>query len=191
MDNLYSVAGKVKTFNSEQEIINYLIDTDFYSDDFSSFMINFKNRHLLKNRAYLDGIKTKEELLKKMISMGLIQKVAPVFVYGSLRHEMSNHRFLSDSLFSHSTVVHGFDMFSLGAYPFISDGNGSIVVELYYVSEDTFKRLDMLEGYPKYYNRKVVEGKDGSKGWIYFIDGKKAGERVESGDWVEFKKLDF
>jgi len=187
MDNLFSVAGKVMKFDNQNEIINFLIETDFYSDDFESFMVNFKNRHLLKNRAYLEGVTTKEQLLDKMISIRLIEKVTPVFVYGSLRYEMNNHRCLEKSLFSHSTIVHNFDMFSLGAYPFISDGNGSVVVELYYVNDETFKKLDDLEGYPRFYNRKVVEAKDGSKGWIYFINNKDGREKVDGGDWVKFK----
>ena len=135
---------------------------------------------------------TKEQLLGKMISIGLIEKVIPVFVYGSLRYEMSNHRCLEKSLFSHSTIVHNFDMFSLGAYPFISDGNGSVVAELYYVNDETFKKLDDLEGYPRFYNRKVVEAKMVVKvGFISSITKKAEKKlRVVTGSNLKINNMD-
>ena len=82
-------------------------------------------------------------------------------------------------------------MYSLGAFPFIksSGAEKEITVELYSVSEKVFANLDMLEGYPNFYDRKLVKDDEGNEGWIYFIDKDSYSQNpphVVHGDWVKY-----
>lgn len=109
-----------------------------------------------------------------------------VLVYGSLRNGKHNHGMLYGSKFLEEGTVDGFSMFSLGSFPFITPSEGTIVVEAYEVDDDTFERLDRLEGYPNFYNRKDVVMSTGLRGWIYYMDSKyrEGAPHVTSGDWM-------
>lgn len=112
-----------------------------------------------------------------------------VAVYGSLRKGKGNHRVLENSELVDTIRVKGFDMFSLGAYPYcVPDKNGEITVELYRIASDSVgKSLDILEGYPSFYDRKLISTPHGDA-WIYFIDEYRDGTSyVEGGDWVVYK----
>lgn len=115
-----------------------------------------------------------------------------VLVYGSLRVGFGNHSFhLSTSKFIEETTVDGFEMYSLGAFPYIkTDVNGKgVVVELFEVDDIVFASLDRLEGYPQFYNRKLVTTASGKEGWIYFIDNdQRPGPKVKSNDWKKYNK---
>jgi len=114
-----------------------------------------------------------------------------VAVYGSLRQGLHNHRVLGDSPMVGMGSVNGFGLYSLGAYPAISsDGKHvPVVVELYEVDNISMSRLDRLEGYPSYYNRRIVDvhTEDGiQKAWIYFQQGEPSDIFIESGDWTRY-----
>lgn len=116
-----------------------------------------------------------------------------VAVYGSLREGHGNHRLLVDSEFVQKGTVDGFGMYTLGGFPACTPKGPHvpIVVEVYNVDELTMRRLDMLEGYPTFYNRKqvkvVANSGETSIAWMYFIDDEYP-ERmfVESGDWSKY-----
>lgn len=113
-----------------------------------------------------------------------------VAVYGSLRKGLGNHGVLGDSELLGTTQVHGFEMISLGGFPAIYDGEGEITIEVYSMdSEMTAKNLDMLEGYPTFYNRKIIETEFGDA-WVYFFDNptRYPQIKVEEGDWVVYRK---
>lgn len=119
-----------------------------------------------------------------------------VAVYGSLRSGMGNHRLLAHIAdFAEGETVSEFKMYSLGGFPAIVAQRGSkIKVEVYEVDDDTFARLDMLEGYPSFYNRQQVDIllEDGTidNAWIYFIEDDShyvSHEVVEDGDWVNYR----
>lgn len=109
-----------------------------------------------------------------------------VAVYGSLRKGLGNHRVISQDP-SHTLLsterIGGWDMFSYGAYPYISQGGGEITVEVYQVADETLVPLDRLEGYPHFYNRVQVETSQGLA-WIYFINQGSNNRPVLNGDWV-------
>lgn len=112
-----------------------------------------------------------------------------VAVYGSLREGMGNHRLLIGSDLLGHFNVEGFEMYSYGAFPFIKHGDGTIIVEVYEVDEETFKRLDRLEGYPSFYDRELIEVGGQHQAWIYFIEQDASDNlRVENGDWKDWKK---
>ena len=85
-----------------------------------------------------------------------------VFVYGTLKKGLHNHRFLDGQRFVGEAIT--IDRYPLigetFSFPYLLDleGKGEMVNgELYEVSyENLTERLDMLEGYPTHYDRKVI-----------------------------------
>jgi gamma-glutamylcyclotransferase (GGCT)/AIG2-like uncharacterized protein YtfP len=135
-----------------------------------------------------------------------------VYVYGSLRNGLHNHGYLNGSFsssfgakptFLGTRKVKGFDLYPISAsspsYPFAVPSDGEIIVEAYKVSDiGDMINLDRLEGYPSFYDRKVVEDSEGNKGWVYFIDPTRSEGnmntfnsvkkyKVHNGDWKQFK----
>ena len=103
-----------------------------------------------------------------------------VFVYGSLKKGFGNHRLLENSKYiaKGGTVSEGFDMGSCGGFPGVtSGGEYRIYGELYEVDDDTFERLDTLEGNGHFYEREEIDIMSISqpaarvyKAWIYILD---------------------
>lgn len=110
-----------------------------------------------------------------------------VYVYGSLRQGCGNYdHYLTKSEYLGSTQLEGFEMVSLGYFPAIYHGVGSVVVEAYMVDDLTFEQLDGLEGHPNWYVREEVETSLG-KGWVYVLESERTNpEKVEGGDWYEY-----
>ena len=111
-----------------------------------------------------------------------------VAVYGSLREGFGNHSLLEGATkLSKESITGEYTMLDLGAFPgVILEGNTPLVVEVYQVDEPTFNRLDMLEGYPSFYNRKKISTSAG-EAWIYFLEGREgwSNSYVKSGDWTK------
>jgi len=115
-----------------------------------------------------------------------------VAVYGSLREGLHNHKRLGeDKDFIGEGLVKGFGMYSLGAFPALSrEGTHTdVVVELYHVSDKSMMDLDVLEGFPSFYTRKLcpitVNGET-VPAWVYYIKGViEDRDFVASGDWVQ------
>lgn len=106
-----------------------------------------------------------------------------VAVYGSLKEGFGNHRVLGDSELVGSQWLSGWDMYSMGSFPAIVPGEGYISVEIYQVGSDSIAgNLDMLEGYPSFYNRVEVETELGLA-WIYYQDTPPTDMKITSGDW--------
>ncbi len=116
-----------------------------------------------------------------------------VAVYGSLRCGLGNHRLLQTAVRQDDGCIRdGFRMVSLGGFPaLLKDGeHHPITVEVYEVDTETRARnLDMLEGYPSFYDRELVTLIDGRECWVYFINGGRYShhEPVLTGDWKQFK----
>ena len=96
-----------------------------------------------------------------------------VFVYGSLKSGLHNHRVLGDSLYVMSThTKEKFLMISLGTFPavILDEPEYKIAGEVYEVNDKILRNLDHLEGNNKFYKRKLVRV-DGMKAkvWVYFI----------------------
>lgn len=113
-----------------------------------------------------------------------------VAVYGSLRAGLHNHVVLGDAPYVSMGEISGFTMYSLGAYPALTRGEGTSVVELYDVA--CMDDLDSLEGFPTYYTRKQVkvDTPDGAKmAWVYYMKRElMSNPVVESGDWKKYLK---
>jgi gamma-glutamylcyclotransferase (GGCT)/AIG2-like uncharacterized protein YtfP len=119
-----------------------------------------------------------------------------VAVYGSLLKGLGNHRVLGDSTLVGKGTVKGFDMFSLGGFPGIKSGGGSIKVEVYEVENQAgMDRLDCLEGYrgpgeSNFYDRTTVPTEYG-EAYIYTLENYYDGDEfVPNGDWYGFYTKD-
>lgn len=111
-----------------------------------------------------------------------------VAVYGSLRKDLHNHGLLETSNFLGEDTITGFDMYSMGSFPFLvpNESDTPISIEVYEVTPEVFASLDRLEGYPRFYDRKQIETAHGTS-WIYFIeDGDTKSPHVVNGDWKEY-----
>lgn len=116
-----------------------------------------------------------------------------VAVYGSLKRGFGNHRLLADARFMSHGIIKNSILVSLGAFPalYINQLSGdNVQVEVYRVTPEEFQSLDMLEGYPSFYNRSmfdIVINTDNHepltiKSWIYHFNGDYANKypRVHS-----------
>ena len=107
-----------------------------------------------------------------------------IFVYGTLKQGFYNHFYLEDAehLGIHITEP-VYTMVSLEHYPaVIPTGSTSIHGELYRIDQETFYRIDELEGYPIFYSRIQIDTGAG-KAWMYVIDEVLENPIVESGVW--------
>lgn len=116
-------------------------------------------------------------------------------VYGSLRAGMYNHDLLNNSqLIETKTVSVPFKMVPFGSYPaLIPDDNKSneVIFEIYEVNDDVYRNVEMLEGYPDFY-QKAWSG-DGQFEYYYVPDEQKYYQsRFEDeehiSNWVEYMK---
>lgn len=115
-----------------------------------------------------------------------------VFVYGTLKKNCGNHALLERAEFIGEASADGFVMLDLGPFPACmqSDQGGTVYGEVYAVDDETFRRLDALEGYPDHYNRVETDVTLATtrkvKAWIYvYGNGRKITRTnlVESGIW--------
>jgi gamma-glutamylcyclotransferase (GGCT)/AIG2-like uncharacterized protein YtfP len=119
----------------------------------------------------------------------MIQEVL-VAVYGSLRKGMGNHGLLerNDAQLLSTERVTGWNMYSLGGFPYIEPGDGVITIEVYAVPITAMQPLDRLEGYPSFYNRKLITTSKGDA-WVYYIEDYDSSTPVPNGDWVAYRGM--
>jgi len=69
-----------------------------------------------------------------------------VFVYGTLLQGLPLAHELKDCEYLGPAMIQA-NLFDLGAYPGINEGEHTVIGELYEISEDVLANLDMIEGY--------------------------------------------
>ena len=79
-----------------------------------------------------------------------------VFVYGTLMKGETNHDFLQNATFLDKTVIEGYDMYKVGWYPAIIDGEGLAIGEVYSVPVEDMASIDSLEGEGSLYEKRCV-----------------------------------
>lgn len=109
--------------------------------------------------------------------------------YGSLRRGMRLHnQFKNDLLYSYSAWVKGYNLYSLGNYPFAvksSDLSHKILVEVTEImNAETEKNIQDIEIAAGYYAEKIQIGND--QVTIFLFEEAANNLRIESGDWVNF-----
>ena len=99
-----------------------------------------------------------------------------VFVYGTLMQKADSIRsldkfgpqaeFVSDTM----TSSKQFDTLNLGHFPGVIDSASGhrVAGELWRVTNRVFKELDLIEGYPDFYTRKMVPTEHGVA-WMYYL----------------------
>ena len=117
--------------------------------------------------------------------------VSLVAVYGSLRKGLHNHNTIKEANHIGDGIVRGFGMYALGLYPALSrEGKKTdVVVEVYDVTPKIMGDLDILEGFPSYYTRKLVPvhmNGEQKVAWIYFMNSPLNDPFVECGDWKKY-----
>ena len=99
-----------------------------------------------------------------------------VFVYGTLKkgRRLNSVFTEADTFLSHATTVEDrFDLIGGGSFPYMTDHRGGFKVEgdLYQVSDNTLKRLDIIEGVPGHYKRETIlvdiNGKVSQEAFVY------------------------
>jgi gamma-glutamylcyclotransferase (GGCT)/AIG2-like uncharacterized protein YtfP len=117
-----------------------------------------------------------------------------ISVYGSLRKDMGNDHLLSDSKYLgtfNSEPV--FSLYSLSYYPGLkTNGNTSVVMEVYEVNDKVAQRIDNLEGYnpnkpATFYDKIPIETPWGTASVYIYVNDIPEERLVESGDWKQFK----
>ena len=111
-----------------------------------------------------------------------------VFCYGSLKRGFHNHHLLNQSKYLGDHVTEAeFTMYDLGSYPAITEnGHSAIHGEVYDDAPNTFNNLDVLEGYPEFYNRIQIMTSFGFV-WVYVLNLLVNGGKpvVKSGVWLK------
>lgn len=118
-----------------------------------------------------------------------------LFVYGTLKRGHGNHRVLGNSVYIRDALMHNHVMYSLGGFPGIVKGEGTVSGELFKVPDEQWDNLDGLEGYNKekdvgMYLRRQWEVEIGSEpfmdhAWYYLWNGRTPTEDrlIKDGVW--------
>lgn len=121
-----------------------------------------------------------------------------IAVYGSLLEGLGNHPVIGrdeeSKIISSEVVSIPYGMISYRAFPALvpSSENHNIFIEIYEVNEETYRRVERLEGYPTFYQKAIVNTTKGPVE-IYVIQNEvpyekqPESQRVPSGDWREYK----
>jgi gamma-glutamylcyclotransferase (GGCT)/AIG2-like uncharacterized protein YtfP/organic hydroperoxide reductase OsmC/OhrA len=108
-----------------------------------------------------------------------------VFVYGTLLRGEVNHHLLerADWVGEHRTEPR-FSLVRLGPYPgLIAGGHTAVLGELYRVDQAGLGALDVLEEYPRLYDRRLIRTRFG-RAWTYLYRGSvRDRPLIPSGDW--------
>ena len=113
-----------------------------------------------------------------------------LFVYGTLKKGFHNHSVLERSngkFIGKGYTLPIFTMYNLGHYPAVTLlGNTAIQGEVWEV--DDLQHTDWLEGYPKFYDRRVIsiqmeEGGLVEASLYYIKEDHTYKELIEEGEW--------
>ena len=109
-----------------------------------------------------------------------------VGVYGTLKTGYSNHRLLKSADFVGTGKTKDQYPLEVDGLPYLHDDQGvgeNVTLELYDVNPDTLRRLDMLEGHPQFYKRRVIPVSmydwSTTYAWVYFVQNRHLDARAE------------
>jgi gamma-glutamylcyclotransferase (GGCT)/AIG2-like uncharacterized protein YtfP len=116
-------------------------------------------------------------------------KTHKVFVYGTL--QSGNTQRGLDQFGSHAELIGPahttegeFNMYDLGAFPgVVLQGTHNVVGQVWEVSNEAFDQLDMIEGYPGFYDRRPTETTLGLA-WMYYLPDEYDAEFVPDNNGV-------
>ncbi len=109
-----------------------------------------------------------------------------VFVYGTLKKGFRNAYHLEDGRFLGEFVTGPiYSMYDFGGYPAVSEnGKTAIEGEVYDISEELLASIDLLEVYPDFYQRVMIETSFGGA-WMYVVSEPLCADKIKiSGSWL-------
>ena len=105
-----------------------------------------------------------------------------IFVYGTLKKGFGNNRILDNETFVGRDTITGWNMIDLGPFPAIVAGTKHIIGEVWEVN--SLQELDLLEGFPSFYDRVQVDTIHGNA-WVYVMDDNTMNDTIiETGEWI-------
>ncbi len=116
-----------------------------------------------------------------------------LFVYGTLKRGYNNHYYLARGKSIYLGKAETVDAFALyvGRYPYVTPQEPICPIkgELYAVDQNTLAQIDLLEGHPTYYKRRLTKVRlqeDGSivDAFLYFHENPE-GKLVPSGLFIK------
>lgn len=119
-----------------------------------------------------------------------------IAVYGCLRKGLNMHGNLSsDSIYIGNYDTEPiYDMYSIKSFPgVVKNGNTSIRMEVYEVSEKTLDHIDGLEGVSSIHDdlslfiKELIETPYGDAYLYIYNEDIKNKVKVDCGDWLQFK----
>lgn len=115
-----------------------------------------------------------------------------IATYGTLRKGMYNNRYF-DMKFIETTTIDGFKLYDLGPYPAVVEEDGTIVVDVFEVDDDTKRTIDNMELGAGYTIKTLTINAPGmlygESVDIYTFDTLPPRTiLIESGDYVEYLK---
>jgi len=100
-----------------------------------------------------------------------------ISVYGSLLKGLGNHRLIQDSqLLGEEIVEVPFIMIPFGSsFPGLVkvNDNHKVLIETYEIDDNTYKRVESLEGYPSFYDKYQFNTPKFGESELYFLNGEK------------------
>lgn len=118
-----------------------------------------------------------------------------ISVYGTLRRGQGNYNWLlkNAKYLGEFKTEPIYNLYTLGGFPAIKEnGNTSVIMEVFEVSDYEAAGVDQLEGYEEgsnnntFYDKVYIDTPYGKAG-MYIYMGKVCEEnKIESGDWVKF-----
>lgn len=117
-------------------------------------------------------------------------------MYGTLMRRQRNHHWMRGAvLLGRASSPRGFSLWSLGQYPVACpEGCGRIRGEVYRLNLAHLHRLDVLEEFPCFYQRKLIPTRFGLA-WVYYqLKPPGSARWLSGGDWcrnrscVEFRR---
>jgi len=111
-----------------------------------------------------------------------------VLVYGTLMKGEGNHGYLENSTYLGTTILAGYDMYDVGWYPAIVDGDGLAIVEAYQVPLEDMPSIDALEGEGSLYTKRcesITLNGEGTFAYVYvFLRDVSDLKKISS--WKEY-----
>ena len=113
-----------------------------------------------------------------------------LLVYGSLRKQEYNYYafkslFKDELQYINTGIINGYDMYSLGTFPAIIAGEGSIVVDLIKCSYECYNDILNMELNANYREETVLYNKKMCKLFIY--NDSNLANKIPEGDWTKFR----
>lgn len=108
-----------------------------------------------------------------------------IIVYGSLRRKQGNSHWMTHAQWLGDHQIEGYELYSLGHYPGVITGEGTVYCEVYRIDASILAELDALRTKGEEYKRFLIQTPFGSA-WLYVYQRSVSGrQRIMSGDWLK------